>query len=174
MYNLVSHGSHHFLFKVKPQHLHPLFKTTKNDTNWSKQFFFISRDSIPNGNHLPKNWNLKAASLATLTDTPATPERLAAFWALDSTVRTYYPKVKDSEEASSASYTMSSKYPHMYVLLNHHPSLLRFGMGDIKGIISPRSIMKELVAGQSQMETKGTTTRARARARAGAKRKKPF
>ncbi|KAM0031794.1 hypothetical protein Hdeb2414_s0016g00499841 [Helianthus debilis subsp. tardiflorus] len=33
LYNLASHGSHRFLFKAKPQHPHPLLKTTKNDTN---------------------------------------------------------------------------------------------------------------------------------------------
>ncbi|MFS7955567.1 hypothetical protein Hanom_Chr07g00644171 [Helianthus anomalus] len=57
MYNLVSHGSHRFLFKHKPQQPHPLLKVTKNNTNWRNQFFFVRRDSIPNGNHLPKKWN---------------------------------------------------------------------------------------------------------------------
>ncbi|MFS7912031.1 hypothetical protein Hanom_Chr02g00125051 [Helianthus anomalus] len=33
MYNLASHGSHHFLFKHKPQKPHPLLKVTKNDSN---------------------------------------------------------------------------------------------------------------------------------------------
>ncbi|KAJ0740129.1 hypothetical protein HanOQP8_Chr06g0213421 [Helianthus annuus] len=59
LYNLVRHGSHRFLFKAKPQHPHPLLKVTKNDTNWRNQFCFVRRDSIPNGNHLPKKWNLK-------------------------------------------------------------------------------------------------------------------
>ncbi|MFS7947912.1 hypothetical protein Hanom_Chr06g00553721 [Helianthus anomalus] len=113
LYNLVSHGFR-FLFKAKLQHPHPLLKVTKNDTNWGNQLFFVRRDSIPNGNHLPKKWNLKAVSLTTLMDRPATTESLAAFWALDSTVRTYHPKIKDSEEASSTSYNMSIKYPHMY------------------------------------------------------------
>ncbi|KAJ0900969.1 hypothetical protein HanPSC8_Chr08g0319831 [Helianthus annuus] len=57
MYNLVSHGSYSFLFKAKPQHPHPLLKVTKNDTNWRNQFFLVRRDSIPNGNHLPRKWN---------------------------------------------------------------------------------------------------------------------
>ncbi|KAJ0846880.1 hypothetical protein HanRHA438_Chr15g0729871 [Helianthus annuus] len=56
LYNLVSHGSHRFLFKHKPQKLHPLLKVTKNDSNWRNQFFFVRRDSIPSGNHLPKKW----------------------------------------------------------------------------------------------------------------------
>ncbi|KAM0069387.1 hypothetical protein Hdeb2414_s0001g00001211 [Helianthus debilis subsp. tardiflorus] len=33
MYNLVSQGSHRFLFKHKPQQPHPLMKVTKNDTH---------------------------------------------------------------------------------------------------------------------------------------------
>ncbi|KAJ0523613.1 hypothetical protein HanIR_Chr10g0495751 [Helianthus annuus] len=59
LYNLVSHGSYRFLFKAKPQHPHPLLKVTKNDTNWRNRFFFVRRDSIPYGTHLPKKWNLK-------------------------------------------------------------------------------------------------------------------
>ncbi|MFS8016780.1 hypothetical protein Hanom_Chr15g01372621 [Helianthus anomalus] len=59
LYNLVSHGSHHFLFKSKPQQTHPILKTTKNDSNWRNQFFFIKRDSIPNGSDLPKKWITK-------------------------------------------------------------------------------------------------------------------
>ncbi|KAJ0800719.1 hypothetical protein HanPI659440_Chr03g0106821 [Helianthus annuus] len=57
LYNLVSHGSHRFLLKHKHQKPHPLLKVTKNDSNWRNQFFFVRRDSIPNGNHLLKKWN---------------------------------------------------------------------------------------------------------------------
>ncbi|KAJ0669011.1 hypothetical protein HanPI659440_Chr17g0696191 [Helianthus annuus] len=56
LYNLVSHGSHRFLFKHKPGQAHPILKTTKNDTKWRNQFFFVRKDSIPNGTHLPKKW----------------------------------------------------------------------------------------------------------------------
>ncbi|KAF5798398.1 hypothetical protein HanXRQr2_Chr07g0292441 [Helianthus annuus] len=56
-YNLVSHGSYRYLFKSKPQKPLPTLKTTKNDTNWRNQFFFVRRDSIPNRNYLPKKWN---------------------------------------------------------------------------------------------------------------------
>ncbi|MFS7939020.1 hypothetical protein Hanom_Chr05g00446751 [Helianthus anomalus] len=61
LYNLVSHGSHRFLFKAKPQHPLPLLKTTKNDTSWRNQFFFVWRDTIPLGNTLPKKWVWKGA-----------------------------------------------------------------------------------------------------------------
>ncbi|KAJ0659744.1 hypothetical protein HanRHA438_Chr14g0651741 [Helianthus annuus] len=163
LYNLVSHGSHRFLFKAKPQHRLPLLKTTKNETNWKNQFFIVRRDSIPNGNCLPKKWNLKVTSFASLRDTPTTAERVAAFWALDTTVRTFKPRVKDLEETSSASYTMSSATKFS------SKSASKFVLGDVEGITSPRSIKKELATSPSQAETKSMTTRAKA----GSKRKKP-
>ncbi|MFS7954704.1 hypothetical protein Hanom_Chr07g00633661 [Helianthus anomalus] len=56
MYNLFSHGSHRFLLKHKPGQAHPILKNTKNDSNWRNQFFIVRKDSILNGNHLPKKW----------------------------------------------------------------------------------------------------------------------
>ncbi|MFS7952636.1 hypothetical protein Hanom_Chr07g00609201 [Helianthus anomalus] len=96
MYNLVSHGSHRFLFKHKPGQPHPILKTTKNDTHWRNQFFFVRRDSIPDGKDLPKKWITQAISISHIQETPATKERLAAFWRLDLVVRTFQIKAKDS------------------------------------------------------------------------------
>ncbi|MFS8004477.1 hypothetical protein Hanom_Chr13g01226311 [Helianthus anomalus] len=115
LYNLVSHGSHRYLFKSKPQQPHPILKTTKNDTNWRNQFFFVRRDSIPNGSHLPKKWNTDAISLSHIQESPVTKERIEAFWKLDPAIRTFPPRTKDSEKISSTSYTMSSKYSHMCI-----------------------------------------------------------
>ncbi|MFS8018224.1 hypothetical protein Hanom_Chr15g01389601 [Helianthus anomalus] len=56
LYNLVSHGSHCFLFKHKPGQPYPILKTTKNDTHRKSHFFFVRRDSIPDGKDLPKKW----------------------------------------------------------------------------------------------------------------------
>ncbi|MFS7993170.1 hypothetical protein Hanom_Chr12g01090911 [Helianthus anomalus] len=134
MYNLVNHESHRFLFKHKPQKTHPLLKVTKNDTHWRNQFFFVRRDSIPNGISLPKKWNTQAISLSHKQDSPVTAERVSAFWNLDPAIRTFPPRIKDSQEISSTSYTMS---------------------------ISPRSIKKELDASQSMPERKGMSTRAK-------------
>ncbi|MFS8021113.1 hypothetical protein Hanom_Chr16g01423601 [Helianthus anomalus] len=69
LYNLVSHGSHRFLFKHKPVQAHPILKTTKNDSNWRNEFFFVKRDSIPNGNDLPKKWITQGRILDPLTRT---------------------------------------------------------------------------------------------------------
>ncbi|KAF5795563.1 hypothetical protein HanRHA438_Chr08g0352611 [Helianthus annuus] len=59
LYSLVSHGSHWFLFKAKPPQPLPILKTTKNDTSWKNQFFFMRRDSIPSGDSLPKKVDFK-------------------------------------------------------------------------------------------------------------------
>ncbi|KAJ0943026.1 hypothetical protein HanPSC8_Chr03g0099121 [Helianthus annuus] len=56
MYDLVSHGSHRYLLKHKPGEEHPIFKATKNDTNWKRRFFFVRRDSINDGKDLPRKW----------------------------------------------------------------------------------------------------------------------
>ncbi|MFS7904268.1 hypothetical protein Hanom_Chr01g00034131 [Helianthus anomalus] len=55
LYATVSHGSHQFLFKAKPHQPLPIFKTTKNDTSWKNQFFFVRRASIPLGDSLLKS-----------------------------------------------------------------------------------------------------------------------
>ncbi|KAJ0814284.1 hypothetical protein HanPSC8_Chr17g0783811 [Helianthus annuus] len=57
MYDLVSHGSHRYLLIHKPGEEHSIFKATKNDTNWKRQFFFVRRDSIPDGKDLPRKWS---------------------------------------------------------------------------------------------------------------------
>ncbi|MFS7893992.1 hypothetical protein Hanom_Chr00s001273g01678301 [Helianthus anomalus] len=146
LYNLVSHGSHCFLFKHKPGQAQPILKTTKIDSNWRNQFFFIRKDSIPDGNHLPKKW--------------ITQERIAAFWRLDPATRTFQAKVKDSQEFSSGSYTMSSPG-------KPSKSTSRFSVTDIQEYASPRSLKKELVASQIIPKTKGVSTRGK-----GTKRKK--
>ncbi|KAJ0943801.1 hypothetical protein HanPSC8_Chr03g0108941 [Helianthus annuus] len=56
MYDLTTFGSHRYLFKRKAGEEHPIFKATKNDTNWKRRFFFVRRDTIPNGKDLPREW----------------------------------------------------------------------------------------------------------------------
>ncbi|MFS7936915.1 hypothetical protein Hanom_Chr05g00421361 [Helianthus anomalus] len=65
MYNLISHGSYLFLFKHKPGQPHLILKTTKNDTHWRNQLFFVKRDSIPDGKDLPKIWITHGARKST-------------------------------------------------------------------------------------------------------------
>ncbi|MFS7956031.1 hypothetical protein Hanom_Chr07g00649781 [Helianthus anomalus] len=156
----VSHGSHRFLFKSKPQQPPPILKTTKNDTNWRNQFFFVRRDSIPNGSHLPKKWNIDAITLSHIQESPVTKERIEAFWKLDPAIRTFPPRSKDPEEIPSTSHTMSSASKSSM-------SASRFSVADLQDIVSPRSIKKELAASQSNPEPKGMSTRGK-----GAKRKK--
>ncbi|MFS7947483.1 hypothetical protein Hanom_Chr06g00548801 [Helianthus anomalus] len=47
------------------------------------------------------------SNFSSLAEQPGTDQRLAKFWALDSTVRTFKPKAKDLAEASSTTLTMS-------------------------------------------------------------------
>ncbi|MFS7895453.1 hypothetical protein Hanom_Chr00s002871g01706471 [Helianthus anomalus] len=49
-------------------------------------------------------------SLSHIQETPTTKERIVAFWKLDPAFRTFQAKIQDSQEVSSGSYTMSSKY----------------------------------------------------------------
>ena len=53
-----------------------------------------------------------AISVAHLRLTPAAKERVLAFKKLDPEVRSFQIIIQDSQEISSASATMSSKYPH--------------------------------------------------------------
>ncbi|KAJ0622201.1 hypothetical protein HanIR_Chr01g0017341 [Helianthus annuus] len=56
LYDLTSFGSYRYLLKRKAGEDHPVFKVTKNDTNWKRRFFFVRRDTIPYGKDLPKEW----------------------------------------------------------------------------------------------------------------------
>ncbi|KAJ0501006.1 hypothetical protein HanHA300_Chr11g0395821 [Helianthus annuus] len=103
-----------------------------------------------------------AISLSSIQDSPVTAERLNAFWNLDPAIRTFQPRIKDSQEVSSTSYTMS-------ITTKSSKSASKFGVSDIQDIVSPRSIKKELAASQSIPESKGMSTRAKG----GNKRKKP-
>ncbi|KAJ0791587.1 hypothetical protein HanOQP8_Chr01g0007361 [Helianthus annuus] len=160
LYNLVCHGSYQYLFKSKPQKPPPILKTTKNDTKWRNQFFFVSRDSIPKGNQLPKKWNTDAINLSHIQKSPVTEERVEAFWKLDPIIRTFPPKSKDLEEISSTSYTMSSA-------CKSSKSALRFSLNDLQDIASPKSLKKDQAVSQSNPKSKGMSTSDK-----GTKRKK--
>ncbi|KAJ0476986.1 hypothetical protein HanHA300_Chr13g0483371 [Helianthus annuus] len=112
LYDLTTFGSCRFLLKRKAGEDHPVFKVTKNDTNWKRRFFFVRRDTIPNGEDLPKEWathgRIEAISVAHLKLTPAARERVLAFKKLDPETRSFQVTVQDSQEVSSASATMSS------------------------------------------------------------------
>ncbi|KAM0051552.1 hypothetical protein Hdeb2414_s0007g00237861 [Helianthus debilis subsp. tardiflorus] len=66
LYTLVTHVSNLFLFKSKPHQPIPVLKTTRNDSSWRNQFFFIRRDSIPEGDTLPLRWISKVKNLQAL------------------------------------------------------------------------------------------------------------
>ncbi|MFS7930510.1 hypothetical protein Hanom_Chr04g00345171 [Helianthus anomalus] len=99
------------------------------------------------------------SNFSSLVDQPETKQRLAAFWALDSSVRTFKPKAKDLADTSSTTLTMSIS----------SKSVSKFDLGDTDNIISPRSLKNELARGQSQLEPTVISTRAKTRST----RKKP-
>ncbi|KAJ0560933.1 hypothetical protein HanHA300_Chr06g0217031 [Helianthus annuus] len=152
LYNIVSHGSYLFLFKHKPSQPHLILKTTKNDTHWRNKFFFVRRDSIPDGKDLPKKWITQAISLSHIQETPATKERIVAFWKLDLAVRTFQANTKDSQEISSGSYTMSSAS-------KSSKSASRFSVSDLDAFASSKAIKKELAASPSILNRKVMSTR---------------
>ncbi|KAJ0916467.1 hypothetical protein HanPSC8_Chr06g0262031 [Helianthus annuus] len=106
LYDLTTFGSHRYLLKRKAGEDHPVFKVTKNDTNWKRHFFFVRRDSIPDGKDLPKEWAThgRIEDPGRITISP----RVLAFKKLNPEVRSFQVTVQDSQEVSSASATMSS------------------------------------------------------------------
>ncbi|KAJ0452482.1 hypothetical protein HanHA300_Chr15g0579431 [Helianthus annuus] len=108
LYDLTTFGSHCYLFKRKHGEEHPIFKATKNDTNWKRRFFFVKRDSIPDGKDLPRKWATHAITVSHLRLSPAAKERLTAFKRLDPEIRSFKTTTQDSQEVSSGSVTMSS------------------------------------------------------------------
>ncbi|MFS7930600.1 hypothetical protein Hanom_Chr04g00346161 [Helianthus anomalus] len=133
MYAIVSHGSHWSRFKSKPHQPLLILKTTK---------------TTPQGRTMN--------NFAFLAELPSTEERIAAFLALDSTIRTFKIKAKDLEETTSTSFTMSICAPR-----SPRKSTSKLDLGDIDNMITPHSIKKELAKGQSQPEPKTMTTRAK-------------
>ncbi|KAJ0776943.1 hypothetical protein HanLR1_Chr02g0051521 [Helianthus annuus] len=123
MYDLTTFGSHRYLFKRRPGEEYPIFKATKNDTNWKRRFFFVRRDTIPNGEDLPRKWATHgriedpekdhqtvsfSVTVSHLKLSPAAKERLAAFRRLNPEIRSFKTTTQDSQEVSSGSVTMSS------------------------------------------------------------------
>ncbi|KAJ0622202.1 hypothetical protein HanRHA438_Chr01g0015921 [Helianthus annuus] len=134
LYDLTSFGSYRYLLKRKAGEDHPVFKVTKNDTNWKRRFFFVRRDTIPYGKDLPKEWATHAISIAHLKLTPAARERVLAFKKLDPEVRSFQVTVQDSQEVSSASATMSSAGKSA----KSAKSASKFGIDDLANVKSSR------------------------------------
>ncbi|KAJ0930831.1 hypothetical protein HanPSC8_Chr04g0154051 [Helianthus annuus] len=134
LYDLTSFGSYRYLLKRKAREDHPVFKVTKNDTNWKRRFFFVRRDTIPYGKDLPKEWATHAISIAHLKLTPAARERVLAFKKLDPKVRSFQVTVQDSQEVSSASATMSSAGKSA----KSAKSASKFGIDDLANVKSSR------------------------------------
>ncbi|KAJ0896304.1 hypothetical protein HanRHA438_Chr08g0333281 [Helianthus annuus] len=143
LYDLTTFGSCRYLLKRKAGEDHPVFKVTKNDTNWKRRFFFVRRDTIPDGKDLPKEWATHAISIAYLKLTPAARERVLAFKKLNPEVRSFQVSVQDSQEVSSASATMSS----VGKSTKSAKSASKFGIDELANVKSSRK--KAFVASPS-------------------------
>ncbi|XP_035839554.1 uncharacterized protein LOC118487124 [Helianthus annuus] len=131
LYNLMSHGFHRYLFKHKPGDAHPILKTTKNDT--------------------------KSISVSHIITSPATEERITAFWNLDLAARSFQANTKDSQEVSSGSVTMSSAG-------KSSKSASRFRVSDLSNV-GPRSAKKKAAASPNAIIPKPVTSRGERRGR---------
>ncbi|KAJ0743710.1 hypothetical protein HanPI659440_Chr10g0379111 [Helianthus annuus] len=122
VYTLVTHGSNRFLFKSKPHQPIPVLKTTKNDSSWKNQFFFIKTDSLPEGDTLPVRWISKVKNFANLAELPGTVERAKAFLDVDSIDRAFKVRIHDPTEDDqiSSTHSMSSKQLEFSYLKIHH------------------------------------------------------
>lgn len=56
VYDLLTFGNSHFLLKVKTNMSTLVLKSKHNDGAWKEKYFFVRRNSIPNGNLLQKSW----------------------------------------------------------------------------------------------------------------------
>ncbi|KAJ0703708.1 hypothetical protein HanPI659440_Chr14g0554271 [Helianthus annuus] len=145
LYDLTTFGSHRYLLKRKAGEDHPILKVTKNDANWKRRFFFVKRDSIPDGKDLPKEWATHGRiedlrrititiSVAHLRLTPAAKERVLAFKKLDPEIRSFQIIIQDSQEISSASATMSSAGKSARSV----KSASMFGISDLANVTSSK------------------------------------
>ena len=55
-YNLRTHGSFRYCLQSKSSRFYMVPKVSISDPDWKKHFFFVRRDSIPDGTNLPVNW----------------------------------------------------------------------------------------------------------------------
>ncbi|KAJ0916468.1 hypothetical protein HanPSC8_Chr06g0262041 [Helianthus annuus] len=141
LYDLTTFGSYRYLLKRKAGEDHPVLKVTKNDTNWKRRFFFVRRDSIPDGKDLPKEW----ATHGRIEDPRriAISLRILAFKKLDPEVRSFQVTIQDSQEISSASATMSSAGKSARSV----KSASKFGISDLANVTSSKK--KALAASPS-------------------------
>ncbi|KAM0025654.1 hypothetical protein Hdeb2414_s0021g00577091 [Helianthus debilis subsp. tardiflorus] len=122
VYTLVTYGSNRFLFKSKPHQPIPILKTTKNDSSWKNEFFFIKRDSLPEGDTLPVRWISKVKNFVNLAELPGTAKRAKAFLDLDPIDRAFKVRIHDPTEDDqiSSTHSMSSKQLEFSRLKIHH------------------------------------------------------
>ena len=56
IYDLSTFGSSRFMLRVKTNKPHLILKSKQNDGAWKEKYFFVRRNSIPEGDSLPRLW----------------------------------------------------------------------------------------------------------------------
>ncbi|MFS8007333.1 hypothetical protein Hanom_Chr14g01259801 [Helianthus anomalus] len=92
-----------------------------------------------------------AISVSHLIPSPATEERITAFWSLDPAIRSLQAITKDSREVSSGSVTMSSAG-------KSSKSASRFSVSDLSNV-GPRSAKQKTAASPSTIVPKPVTSK---------------
>ncbi|KAJ0521720.1 hypothetical protein HanIR_Chr10g0474301 [Helianthus annuus] len=93
----------------------------------------------------------RAISVSHLIPSPATKERITAFWNLDPATRSFQAITKDSQEVSSGSVTMSSAG-------KSSKSATRFSVTDLS-TVAPRSGSRKTAASPSSVVPKPMTSK---------------
>ncbi|KAM0070320.1 hypothetical protein Hdeb2414_s0001g00011821 [Helianthus debilis subsp. tardiflorus] len=92
-----------------------------------------------------------AISVSHIIPSPATKERITAFWNLEPTARSFLASTKDSYGISSCSVRMSSAG-------RSSKSVSRFNASDLSNV-GPRSARKKVAASPSAVIPKATTSK---------------
>ncbi|MFS7997943.1 hypothetical protein Hanom_Chr12g01147931 [Helianthus anomalus] len=114
-YRLRSHGSSQFrLFSTSKDPL--ILKTTKNEDDWRRKFFFVKRDSIDKGVDLPGKW-LTSANFKELAPPSAESEgRIKEIYQLPESERTFSLLFISSSQKSSSNTSAPVKNPELFDL----------------------------------------------------------
>ncbi|MFS7912416.1 hypothetical protein Hanom_Chr02g00129701 [Helianthus anomalus] len=152
VYRLRSHGSSRFLLYSTSNN--PLIlKATRNGEEWKRKFFFVKRDSIPDGDSFPLKWKL-----ALLTQESSA--RIEAIYQLPEIERSFFPTQASSSQHSSSIMSDSSNVP------------IAFDLEELDNYSGPVQVKKETLVATSSKPSASPIPTPQARARASGSKKR--
>ncbi|MFS7998467.1 hypothetical protein Hanom_Chr12g01154161 [Helianthus anomalus] len=168
-YRLRSHGSSRFLLFSTSKD--PLFlKATKNEDNWKRKFFFVKRDSIEKGVHLPGRW-LTSANFKELAPPSAKSEgRIKEIYQLPESERTFSLLFTNSSQKSSSDMSAPAKTPEVF----DHDELDSYsGPMQVKQEVNPKSVVTSKPTSSKTAIVPKPFTASKPRGSSSRKRKEP-